>query len=242
LNEEDKNHLVRRFAIPRQRVTRIFPAADAAYAGAAKQRNYETARHLVFFGTWLPRKGSADMVTAFSTLADRYPNLHLSVLGAGSPSEAVLSAFPEALRRRVACPSSRAPAELAAHLATADVFILPSLFEGTPLTLVEAMLSGLPVVTTATCGMRDVIQHGSNGLLIPLRSPHAIVSTVERLLSDAQLRSRLGRQAHADAVEHYTWDKVALPVRQVYREIASRPTRGDRRSHSQNGVLGLRAS
>ena len=52
-----------------------------------------------------------------------------------------------------------------------DVFLLPSLFEGTPLTLIEAMAAGLPVVTTATCGMLDTIRDGENGRLIPDARP-----------------------------------------------------------------------
>lgn len=227
LNEEDKAYLASRFAIAGDRVTRIFPAADPVYAGAATRRDYRVAHHLVFFGTWLPRKGSADMVRAFTTLIERHDDVRLTVLGAGMPAESVLQFFPEAVRRYVSCPSARLSAELAVHLAAADLFILPSLFEGTPLTLVEAMLSGLPVVTTAVCGMRDVIRDGHNGLLIPIRSPEAIVAATERLLADAGLREQLGRQAHADAATNYTWERVALPVREVYRRIAEarRPTR-----------------
>jgi glycosyltransferase involved in cell wall biosynthesis len=221
LNDEDKDYLENQFAIPPDRVTRIFPAADAAYGTVAAHRDYCSAQQLVFFGTWLARKGSLDIVNAFASLAERHANLRLTVLGAGFPAENVLQAFPLELRPRVSCPSARAPAELAEHLTAADVFILPSLFEGTPLTLVEAMLSGLPVVTTATCGMRDVITDGCNGLLIPIRSPEAIVAAVERLLADAGLRERLGRRAHADAAEKYTWERVAVPVREVYRRIAA---------------------
>jgi glycosyltransferase involved in cell wall biosynthesis len=220
LNNEDKDYLERRFAIPRERVTRIFPAADAAYGAVAARRDYRSATQLVFFGSWLARKGSQDMVSAFTSLAERHTNLRLTVLGAGFPAETVLGAFPVGLRPRISCPSARAPADLAEHLTTADLFILPSLFEGTPLTLVEAMLSGLPVVTTATCGMRDVITDACNGLLIPIRSPGAIVAAIERLVANAGLRERLGRQAHVDAAEKYTWERVALPVREVYRRIA----------------------
>src|SRR5207253_1024940 len=138
----------------------------------------------LFFGTWLPRKGTGDLAAAFAALASERPDLRLTVLGAGFPAEAIRASFPEALRGRIDCPRPGTEAELAEHLLRADVFVMPSLFEGTPQTLVETMLSGLPVVATATCGMRDVIRDGENGLLIPLRSPQALTAAIERLLCE----------------------------------------------------------
>ena len=111
---------------------------------------------------------------------------------------------------------------MAAAFAAADVFLLPSLFEGTPLTLIQAMMSGLPVVTTATCGMKDVIQDGETGLLIPVRSPAAIEGAVSRLLVDRELRERVGRAARAAALASYTWDRVAVPVEDAYLRLRAR--------------------
>ena len=108
---------------------------------------------------------------------------------------------------------------MAQAFADADVFLLPSLFEGTPLTLVQAMMSGLPIVTTDTCGMKDVIADGVNGRLVPIRSPCAIVSAVTQLVGDHNLRARLGRAAQRDAAAHYTWERVATPVLQVYKQL-----------------------
>ena len=81
-------------------------------------------------------------------------------------------------------------------------------------------MSGLPVVTTATCGMKDVIRSEENGLLIPIRSPAAIVTAIERLVGDQQLRVRLGLAARRDAMAHYTWSAVARPVRDTYERLA----------------------
>ena len=105
---------------------------------------------------------------------------------------------------------------MAAAFREADLFLLPSLFEGTPLTLIQAMMSGLPVVTTSTCGMKDVIANGDTGLLIPIRSPDAIVAAVEGLMADRSLRERLGRAAQSAALDRYTWDRVAEPVEEAY--------------------------
>jgi glycosyltransferase involved in cell wall biosynthesis len=153
-------------------------------------------------------------------LAAEHPRLHLLVLGAGVAHDAVIAAFAESVRARVRCVETKTDAETAREFAGADIFVLPSLFEGTPLTLMEAMMSGLPVVTTDTCGMRDVIRHGENGWLIPIRSPGAIVAGVGRLLASSDERARLGRAAQHDAQTRYTWDRVAAPIRETYERLS----------------------
>ena len=81
-------------------------------------------------------------------------------------------------------------------------------------------MSGLPIVTTATCGMRDVVEHERTGLLVAIRSPDALVAAVERLLRQPAERAGLGRAAQAEAKAHYTWESVAAPVGAVYRQLA----------------------
>ena len=221
LNMEDHAYLTSRFRVPASRITHIVPAADPIYAEAASSRDYSRAETLLFAGTWLKRKGTDDLVQAFSSLATKYPQLRLVLLNVGAPESAVHACFPERFRARVKCLRCAQESDIAASLAAADIFVLPSLFEGTPQTLMEAMSSGLPIVTTATCGMADVIDDGRNGLLVPIRSPHAIAAAVERLLADSSLRAGLGRVAHAQAVENYTWAKVAEPVHEVYRRLCN---------------------
>lgn len=229
LNAEDRDYLMRWLNRPAEDVTRIFPAAEPAYASAAEGRDYGRADQLLFAGTWRKNKGIEDLVPAFAALAARRPGLTLTVLGSGVPEAEVSAAFPAEVRPRVRCLRTSSEAENAAAYAAADVFLLPSLFEGTPLTLIEAMMSGLPIVTTATCGMKDVIRHGANGLLVPIRSPEAVVAALEQLLADAAGRARLGRAARVEALEQYTWDRVAEPVREVYERLCQGRGAGCRR-------------
>jgi len=131
----------------------------------------------------------------------------------------VWAKFPEGLRSRILCDTPADDFSMAAAFAAADLFLLPSLFEGTPLTLIQAMASGLPVVTTATCGMKDVIADQRNGLLVPIRSPHALVTAIDTLLVNQSLRERLGRAARAEARGRYTWDRSAEPVLRAYETV-----------------------
>jgi glycosyltransferase involved in cell wall biosynthesis len=222
LSYEDRDYLMRWLGLATDKVTRIYPGADLVYAMCGRDRDYSRADRLLFAGTWRKNKGIEDLVPAFTVLAERYRNLILKVLGSGVAEEKVRAEFPELLRSRVLCVRTASEGENAALFAQADIFILPSLFEGTPLTLIEAMMSGMPIVTTNTCGMKDVIRNWENGLLVPTRSPEAIVSAIDRLICDAQLRARLGEAAQAEAMEKYTWDKVAAPVLEVYERLCQR--------------------
>lgn len=221
LKFEDRDYLEQRWQIPPRKTTRIFPGVDPIYARAARNRDYQRGDRLLFAATWRKFKGIEDLVPAFVTLATRRPDLTLTVLGAGVPAERVLAAFPEVVRSRVQCVQSANDEENAAHFAAADVFLLPSLYEGTPLTLMEAMASGLPIVTTATSGMKDVLHHGQDALLVPIRSPGAIVECVEQLVADGSLRARLGQAAQAEALSKYSWDQAARPVQEAYERIVT---------------------
>jgi glycosyltransferase involved in cell wall biosynthesis len=100
--------------------------------------------------------------------------------------------------------------------------VLPSLFEGTPLTLIEAMRSGLPVVTTATAGMKDVVRHDEDGLLVQPGDIEGLTSAIGRLSRESGLCRRLGVAAHAVAVEQYTWRRTAKSFEAAYRAAKAR--------------------
>jgi glycosyltransferase involved in cell wall biosynthesis len=222
LNSEDRAHLMARVGRSAEDITRIYPAADPVFGANARLRDYSVCRTLLFAGTWLARKGAQDLVIAFSKLARERQGLQLTVLNPGVEETALLSQFPEDVRTRVNWRKTRSEQETAAAFEQADVFLLPSLFEGTPLTLIEAMWSGLPVVTTNVCGMRDVVRDGENGLLIPPRDPVALTASIARFLDDQTLRERTGRCALADAREKFQWRFVAVAVMESYLRVHGR--------------------
>jgi glycosyltransferase involved in cell wall biosynthesis len=219
LNEDDRQSLIGEMHRSPDTVTRVVPGADPIYAAAAEQRDYSRVTRVLFAATWRKNKGIEDLVPAFAMLAERHEDVTLHVVGAGVPADVVRERFPERCRSRIHCETPADDCGTAAAFAAADLFLLPSLFEGTPLTLIQAMMSGLPIVTTATCGMKDVIEHEQTGLLVPIRSSSALVTAIERTMTDRALRERLGRTARCQAVSQYSWDKSADPVLRVYEDL-----------------------
>ena len=224
LNTEDSAFLQERFALDASRITRVTPGADVVFGEAAAGRLYGPPKRLLFAGTWIPRKGTHVLAAAYERLCAAGLSLGLDVLGAGVAAERVRADFSPAVRNRVRVISAANDHETAAAMAAADVFVLPSLFEGTPLTLIEAMWSGLPVITTATAGMKDVIRHDEQGLLVPPRDVPSLTQAIDRLSKDPDLCRRLGSGAHDAAVTHYTWRRTADAFEAAYR--AARQRRG----------------
>jgi glycosyltransferase involved in cell wall biosynthesis len=222
LNTQDRDFLRARFGLDGARITRVTPGADAVFGEAASRRAYAAPKRLLFAGTWIPRKGTHVLAAAYERLCAGGSTLGLDVLGAGVPADRVFADFAPGLRDRVKVLTARDDRETAAVMAAADMFVLPSLFEGTPLTLIEAMWSGLPVISTATAGMKDVVRHGVDGWLVPPDDPDAFANAIDRLSRNADVCRTLGVAAHRSAAEHYTWSRTADSFESAYRAAKER--------------------
>ncbi len=102
-------------------------------------------------------------------------------------------------------------ADVADVLAAADIFTLPSHFEGLPMSVIEAMLTGLPVVATSIRGPREQVADGETGLLVPPGAVAPLAAALARLASDPALRARMGAAGRARAVALY--DEAAVLAR-----------------------------
>jgi L-malate glycosyltransferase len=104
-------------------------------------------------------------------------------------------------------------------LAAADVFALPSLYEGTSLAVLEAMAARRAVVSSAIGGTEEQIEDGRNGLLVPPGDADALAAALRRLLGDPDLRERLGAQARERVERDFTRAGMASRVSGVYGEL-----------------------
>ena len=105
-------------------------------------------------------------------------------------------------------------------LAAADVFALPSRYEGTSLALLEAMAAGKPVVATAIGGNDEIVEDGRTGLLVPAEDPRALAAALARLAGDAATAAALGAAARAEVERRFSWDAVAARVGAIYEQVA----------------------
>ena len=127
-------------------------------------------------------------------VGDRLPSDHGAVL------DTLLAQSPLGPRLRRLGYRTDVPAVLAA----ADIFALPSHFEGLPMSVIEAMLTGLPVVATDIRGPREQVVGNETGLLVPPMTVAPLAAALQRLASDPALRHRMGVAGQARALAHYT--------------------------------------
>jgi len=106
-------------------------------------------------------------------------------------------------------------------LACCDLFVLPSLFEGLPLSILEAMAANKPVVASAIGGNDEAIVHGETGLLVPPADPAALAGAIQRILSDPDLARRLAAAGNARVHEHFSVEAMIRRVTDTYEEILS---------------------
>ena len=172
-------------------------------------RSTEASVPILFLGCLFRSKGIFDLLQAIAILHSRHPRVVLLVAGEGE-------AGPEA-RQFVASHGLGECVQFLGWvdsdrklraLADAAIFCLPSYVEGFPNALIEAMATGLPVVTTPVGSIPDTVQHGINGLLTPSGDVEALTSQLELLIASSSLREQLGRSAHAYAAREFTADRA----------------------------------
>ncbi len=179
---------------------------------------------LLYHGRVDARKGSIDFVRAGRRLLDRGHDVRLVVSGIGPDFDSTRAEAERlGMSECVSFPGAATYAESPARYGLGDLFVSPTYAEGFSNTILEAMASGLPVVSTATVGVVDAIDHGRNGLLHAPGDVEAQVACTERLLADATLRRRLAETALADVREKYSWPVVAAQVEAVYERVCAAP-------------------
>jgi len=166
----------------------------------------------------LPRKGQRVLLEAVALLRDRGVDVRVTLAGDGPDRPAVERALEElGLHDRVKLLGAFGQDELGGLLAAADVFCLPSFAEGVPVSLMEAMASGLPVVTTPIAGIPELVD-ASSGVLVPPGRADLLADALADLAADPERRARLGRAGRAKVEAEY----AALPNARRLHDLLSR--------------------
>jgi glycosyltransferase involved in cell wall biosynthesis len=157
---------------------------------------------LLFIGRLTPQKNLFELLNALQCL-----ELKTVIIGKGAQEEA-LKEYSRQLALNIEWTGNLSNTQLPDYLNRSKLFILPSLYEGHPKTLIEAMAAGLPVIGTNTPGIKEIITHQNNGWLCGTDT-NSIREAITALSASTSLRSYLGNNARAFALSNYSLNNIA---------------------------------
>jgi glycosyltransferase involved in cell wall biosynthesis len=171
---------------------------------------------VLFLGRLGQRKGIYDLLGAVSALRASIPGIRLVCAGDGDLESALQYAKRLGIADAVSMPGWLGPAEKRSLMSRAAVFVLPSYAEGLPMSLLEAMAAGLPVVATGVGGIPDVVTDGVNGFLVRPGDIATLERLLHRLLHDPQLRMRIGTAGRETVRLHFSTERVFAQLDEIY--------------------------
>lgn len=192
---------------------------------AELRRRYQVADDevvLLFVGRLVAEKGVRELAEAFAAVAARHPGARLWVVGELLPSERDRSTAPAVLQRLRSGPLRHRVRLLGRRydvpdlMRAADAFVLPSYREGMPVSVLEAMACGLPVVTTDVRGCREAVVAGESGILVPPRDGPALARALDSVVACEPGRRAMGEAARRRVTATYSVERSTAVLVALY--------------------------
>ena len=214
--------------------------------GGQKQRddlNLSNAETLIgIVGQITPRKGQLELLRAFAQVLVDVPSAMLLVVGAplfngdGEYLELLKRTARElGIEHRVRMPGARS--DIASIMQALDLLVINSTAEPFGLVALEAMACGTPVLATATGGLPEIIEHGNDGWLVPLRDEKSLVVAMVNLALQPALRRRLAEHGKKRVASRFSADRYLTELQSFYRSCLKSPAApADLSDHERNGL------
>jgi colanic acid/amylovoran biosynthesis glycosyltransferase len=188
--------------------------------GASRRSNGDL--RLLTVGRLEREKGHSILLEAIALLKDRRIPVLLEVVGDGSRLDSLRrQAETLGISERITFAGAVGQDRIKHHYQAADAFCLPSLGEGIPVVLMEALATRLPAIASNTMGIPELIEDGVTGLLVPPGRPEDLAATIERLARDRSLGRRLGAAGQRKVIEDFNLDRGAEILQGAFVEALS---------------------
>jgi glycosyltransferase involved in cell wall biosynthesis len=220
VSEQVRRHCIDVDGIKPSRVQTIYNGLDLAdWSSASSAAKQEGEALVTTVGNIRRVKGHDVFIRAAASVAAQFPKATFSIAGdVLEPDYFVeLQAMMRDLKLSGRFRFAGGVKNLREHLATADVFVLPSRSEGFSNAIVEAMAASLPVVATNVGGNGEAIQDGVSGVIVPPEDPNALAAAIVQLLSDPAKARRMGAEGKRLAAEKFTTEAMMTQITNVYQ-------------------------
>lgn len=180
-------------------------------------KNNEKA--LIYVGRLNPVKGVRYLVESMAIISQRDRDVRLLIVGGGE-EKLTLERLTARLNLTgyVSFLGQTANEGIPEYMIASDIFVLPSLTEGFPVAILEAMAAGLPIVTTRVRGLPEIVREDENGFLVEPKNPEQIAERVLLLLGDDSLRGRISK-SNREQAKRYSWESVARSLEEIYAKV-----------------------
>lgn len=171
-----------------------------------------------FVGRLSVQKGIKYLLDAFRLVTEKFKNVHLVIAGTGE-LEGMVKEFTKRfnLENRIHLLGFRK--DIPDLMRTFDIFLLPSLWEGFGIVLIEAMAAGKPVVATNASSIPEVVEDGRSGILVPPENAKAISEALAKLISEPELRIKFGGEGLKIVKEKFTIDRMINDYENFFYEL-----------------------
>ena len=219
----------RRFKLRRDRIRLIYRSFPPGFDSAPALSRAEIRRSLaaedaepllLSVGRLVPQKGQRYAIMAMPEILRQYPKARLLIAGQGYFKKQ-LEGLAAELKLKDAVTFLGVRTDIRALHEAADIFVFPSLTEGCPGALIEAMAAGKPCVSSSAGPMPEIIENDRNGLLVAWQSPAEIAAAVVSLAKDRMKAERLGAAARASVRERFTLDIAIREMETFYESVLS---------------------
>jgi glycosyltransferase involved in cell wall biosynthesis/SAM-dependent methyltransferase len=216
------------YGVGADRITVIEPGTDRAPGGSPPPIGDPPSaiRNLLCVATLTPRKGHEILFRALASLRDR--GWRLVCAGSVDRDPALVARLraqlaADGIADRVALVGDLDAAAIAAQYDRAELFVLPTLYEGYGMAVAEALAHGLPVVSSATGGISEMVRDDA-GIIVPPGDVGAFTAALARVLDDSELRARLAAGARRLRDRLPTWDDAAASMARILSRGPQTPT------------------
>ncbi len=176
---------------------------------------------LIHIGRFATPKNHHLLIESFSIAVKEHPNMELWLVGDGPLRPEIEKLVKEKeLENKVKFLGVRS--DILQLLSESDVFILPSDWEGVPLTVLEAMATGKPVIATTVGGVSELVEDGRTGILVPPKDPKALAQAILRLAKDPAMRESMGKEGQKRAIEKFDIKQTARQYEELYLKLLKR--------------------
>lgn len=214
--ETEKKKLID-IGVKSRKIKVIHNGIDTDLFVPSKETSFDK-KNLLWVGRYARGKGLEYLIDAFNIVKSRHPEATLTMIGEGPEKDRIVQQISDLnLSNSIIMKDFVQNSELVGLYQNSSVFVLPSLEEGVPRTILESMSCGIPVVCSRLPQLVDIVDGG--GMLVPVKDSQTLADRISEVLSNSSLAEKFRENGRRNVVENYSWKDTVKETLRLYEEL-----------------------